>query len=351
MKSRLASTIVESPYWLPFPICTQVGAQLIGASVKEMVCNAQIQAEAILALQEYLDLQIIMTAMDLSIEAEMYGCEVAYSETEIPTVMGKRIRSPMDISELPTPQPGDGRSYVSLETIKKLLTAHGNTHVLGCIIGPFSLAVRLLGASEALELTVTEPHLLETLLEKILLFQINYAKVFRYLGASGILIAEPAAGLLSPRAMSRFSSAYIRELISAVSSDDFSIILHNCGAKPVHLPAILEATAEIYHFGTPMDLQKALTHLGDQAVLAGNLDPYETFVVGFTEDVAARTYHLVETVNSAANFIPSSGCDLPSQTPLQNLKIFIETLKSIPKKVGGHQSTEQLGGFKIPRPS
>lgn len=303
MKSNLVKMILESSSWLPLPICTQTGTQLIGASIRDLVSNTRVQTEAMLALQEYLEIPLLITPMDLSIEAEMFGCEIVYCDNEIPTVVGNAVTSFEDIRAISIPQPGNGRSCVILETVHSLKKYNNKLRILGCMIGPFSLAIRLIGANEALELTATHPEMLEFLLEKLLLFQIEYAKAFLSEGACGILLAEPAAGLLSPRAMSRFSSRYIRQLISIVSNQDFTVILHNCGARLVHLPALLEAEAEIYHFGAPMDLEKAFYQVDKEIILAGNLDPYKIFIEGTESEVKTQTELLLRTSGYAINFI------------------------------------------------
>lgn len=333
MTSNLARMVLESPTWLPLPICGQVGTQLTGSTVKDIVSSPQLQVEAILALQEYLELPLVMTVMDLSIEAELYGCEIIYGDDEIPTVVSTPVRTPQDVQKLSSPQPGDGRSRVSLEAVNLLVKQNQEIKVLGCMIGPYSLAIRLLGANEALEMTATAPEILDTLLEKIIAFQITYARAFRHKGACGVLVAEPAAGLLSPRAMSRFSSHYVRQLITSVQDQFFTVIVHNCGAKNVHLPALFEIGAEIYHFGIHMDLEKAFHLINERVILAGNLDPFGTFIEGNESDVEIKTKNLIKLMSNVPNFIPSSGCDLPAHTPLRNIKTFIQVARSVLKKI------------------
>ena len=94
--------------------------------------------------------------------------------------------------------------------------------VLGGCIGPFSLAARIVGVSEAMELTLTEPELMHVLLEKSAEFLTAYLTSFKRAGAAGVIMAEPAAGLLSPRGLASFSSAYIRQIGIAVGDDRFS---------------------------------------------------------------------------------------------------------------------------------
>jgi len=68
-------------------------------------------------------------------------------------------------------------------------------------------------------------------LEKATSFLIAYAQAFKDVGANGIIITEPAAGLLSPLMCASFSFEYIKKIVDAVQDDHFMVILHNCGNK------------------------------------------------------------------------------------------------------------------------
>jgi uroporphyrinogen decarboxylase len=198
--------------------------------------------------------------------------------------------------------------------------------VFGGCIGPFSLAARLAGVSEAMELTVTEPELMHTLVEKSAEFLTAYVRAFQAAGADGVIMAEPAAGLLSPRAMTAFSSAYIRTLGASVSDGHFALVLHNCAAKLLHLPAVLESGLNCFHFGAPMDIAAALTQVSPEVVLCGNLDPSAVFCQSSPEQVHSRVQELLATTKLFPNYVVSSGCDVPPQTKLENLDALYESL-------------------------
>ncbi len=127
---------------------------------------------------------------------------------------------------------------------------------------------------------------------------------------------------------SKFSSHYVKQIIEAAQSDKFTVILHNCGAKLVHLPKILEANAEIYHFGALMDIGQALEVVEDNVILAGNLDPTQVFHSGSVAEVECRTQALMKLSAGHKNFIPSSGCDIPPQTPVDNLDAFYKVVRN-----------------------
>lgn len=320
--SRFSQLVLQSPVPLAMPIGVYAGLEITGASVRAAVTNPAAQSAAVLALHERFHAPALLTAMDLSAEAETFGCQIRLPDEEIPTVLGRRVTTLAEVEALPTPQPGDGRTAVHLEAARRLAQAN-RAPVLGGIIGPFSLAGRIFGVSEALEATLAEPETLLALLERTTSFLTAYALAFRRAGAWGVIMAEPAAGLLSPRGLAQFSAGFVRRIVDAVQAPEFTVILHNCGAKPAHLKRVLEAGAEINHFGAPMgDMGAALDQAGETVILAGNLDPTAIFHSGTPEEVTTATRALKAAVAGRRNFIYSSGCDLPPGTPIRNLEAF-----------------------------
>ena len=225
------------------------------------------------------------------------------------------------------PQPGEGRTGVHLESVRRLRQTSGASFVLGCCIGPFSLAARLAGVSEAMELTITNQDLMHALVEKGTAFLAGYVRAFHAAGADGLVMAEPAAGLLSPRGLAAFSSAYVRKIAAGVADAEFALVLHNCAASVAHLPAILETGLKAFHFGAPMDLVSALGRVPPDVVLCGNLDPAAVFLQSRPEDVAGRTAALLVATAAHRNFVISSGCDLPAAVPLANLDAFHDAVR------------------------
>lgn len=324
--SRTYQLFKESPVRLAMPVAVYPGIALTGARVIDVVTNAQAQCAASLAIHQRYQAPVVLSAMDLSVEAEAFGCEISMSEHEIPTAVGSLVATLEQARALAVPKVGACRTGVYLETIARLAQAPGRPIVLAGSIGPFSLAGRLTGLSEACGLTLTEPELVHVLLEKCADFLIAYARAFRQAGADGMIMAEPAAGLLSPKGVVEFSSAYVKRIIQAAGRDGFEVILHNCGARPIHLPAILEAGARIYHFGKVMDIAGALGKVPADTILCGNLDPAGVFLQSTPEQVAQKTAALLDATRAYRNFVISSGCDVPPASPIANLDAFFQTV-------------------------
>jgi uroporphyrinogen decarboxylase len=318
--------VLQSPRRLALPIAVYPGLALTGAKVSDIVTNPRAQLDVQVALQQRYHSPFVLSAMDLSAEAEAFGCSLMRSDSEVPTVTGRLVTSLEQAKKLPVPQPGDRRTGVYLEAVRLLRQMAGQPFVFAGCIGPFSLAARLVGVSEAMELTLAEPDLMHALLEKCTVFLTNYIKAFRTAGAQGLIMAEPAAGLLSPRGLSAYSSAYIRRIAAGVTHENFSILLHNCGAKLLHLSAIQETGLKAFHFGRPMDIVGALGKVSADVVLCGNLDPAGVFVPLPPAEITAKVKQLLAATAAHRNFVLSSGCDLPPQTPLASLDAFYDAL-------------------------
>lgn len=326
MKTRFANFILNSPHRVAFTIGVYAGLEMTGATVLDAVTSAQAQADAAWKLHEHFHTPVILTAMDLSVEAELFGCQIRFEEQEIPTVIGRRATTMAEIEALPQPHADEGRTQVNLDAAGMLVEKAGDVPVLGGLIGPFSLAGRIFGVSEALEATALQPEMIHAILQRVTALQIEYAAAFRERGAAGVVMAEPLAGLLSPRGLGKFSATYVKQIVEAVQTEDFAVVLHNCGARLVHLPQILQSGVEIHHFGAPMDILAALEQVQGSVILGGNLDPTAVFYNSSAGEVTQLAETLLADAHTYPNFVLSSGCDIPPGTPVENIRAFYETI-------------------------
>jgi len=330
MTTQFVRSILERENRLALLIGIYAGLQITGSNIKQAVTVGKIQAEAVLAMYERHQTGLLLTAMDLSAEAEAFGCAVNISEEDVPSVTGKVVADIDQARKLEIPAAGSKRTAVHLGAVE-LLAGQKKGMVIGGCIGPFSLAALLMGVNEALKATIMGAEILKLLLEKTTAFLIDYLRMFREAGASGVIMAEPTAGLLSPVGVGTFSSRYVKQLVDAVQHDDFTVIYHNCGARMVHLPKVLEAEASVYHFGKPMDMAAALQMVDPLIVVGGNIDPAGVFRYGSQKDVEQNVVALLKKNAGYKNHFISSGCDLPPDVPLKNIDMFYTTVKRFEK--------------------
>jgi len=321
--SDFTALVLASPTRQVMPVATFPGAKLVGKTIKQMTTNAAIQAEVSLALRAKLGMPWYQSAMDLSVESEAFGATVRMVEDEVPTVIGRLVTDAASIAALQVPKVGSGRTNVYLDTVRLLAAQPGSPFVVAGCIGPFTLAGRLFGVSESLEFSMNEPEAMEALIDKATDFLIAYVSAFKQAGAKALFMAEPTAGLLSPKMLGRFSSPYVKRIITAVEDGQFGVILHNCGAKIAHIPHILASGATALHFGQPMDLPAAARAVPSNVVVCGNLDPSGVFVGMDETTITNKTVALETSLAGLRNVVISSGCDIPPNAPVEHLVAFM----------------------------
>ena len=308
----------------PLPILSFPCVSLLGVSVRELISDSDLQAAGMKAVADRTDAAASVSFMDLSVEAECFGAAVVISDDEVPTVKGRMINDADEADALEVPSVDSGRAPIYIDAIKKATELIGDRPVLAGMIGPFSLAARLLDVSEIMMDCYDDPDMVHTVLEKVTSFLCEYAKAYKMAGANGIVMAEPVAGLLSPMLEEEFSSPYVKQIVGAVQSEDFAVIYHNCGDNvPKMLDSILTTGAAAYHFGNAVDMERdIIAHVPSDVLVMGNIDPAGVLRLGTPEKVKEETLALLEKCSKYENFLLSSGCDIPPMTPWENIDAF-----------------------------
>jgi len=275
------------------PILSFPGAELIGTDVFHVVSDAEMQYKCIKAISEKYPSIVNVTPMDLSVEAEAFGCEIKFTENEVPTVI-KGVISDIDEAEnLSIPNVGDKRTSVYLKAAELAAENIKERPTFAGMIGPFSLAGRLFDMTEIMVAIMTEEEKSHILLKKCTQFLVEYAKAFKNAGANGIIIAEPAAGLLSPQHCQEFSSQYVKQIIDEVQDDFFMVILHNCGNTVNLVESLLSTGAKGFHFGNAVDMGKILPQIPSERIAMGNVDPASVLKNGSVDDVREKSKELL----------------------------------------------------------
>ena len=318
---------INAPTKKALPILSFPGIQLTGHTVDEIVRSGHLQAVCMEAIARKFDTAAAFSLMDLSVEAEAFGSPIHYSGDEVPTVTAALIHDEEEAEALQIPDVGAGRTGECVSGIREVSSLITDRPVLAGIIGPYSLAGRLLDMTEIMILCYEEPEMVETVLDKATEFLVKYAQAFKDAGANGIAIAEPAAGLLSPGLIEVFSTPYVKRICEAVEDDSFMVLYHNCGNVIPLLENIKEIGAGGYSFGNAVDLEETLKVIPEDNIVIGNIDPAGIIRNGTPEQIRKETLSLMERCCKYPNFVIASGCDIPPMTPLENIEAFFQAVE------------------------
>ncbi len=316
-----------------FLILSFPAIQKMGITVRELVQSADLQAQAMKIVADLTPGACAsVSMMDLSVEAEAFGSQVVFSDDEVPTIVGSIVEEEDDAQELEIPKIGAGRTQIYIDAIEKAAKLITDRPVFAGVIGPFSLAGRLMDVTEAMINCYEEPDMVHILLDKVSQFIIQYINAYKAVGANGVVIAEPLAGLLGPDIAQEFSGDYIKKIVEAAQEDDFLIIYHNCGNSVIpQIDSIITNGCRVLHFGNAIDMADVLPLIPDDRIAMGNVDPSSKFRSGTPEAVREDTLKLMNKCAAYKNFIPSSGCDLPPLTPWENIQAFFDAVDEFNK--------------------
>lgn len=312
---------------MSLPIMTHPGIELIGETVKRAVTDGEVHFRAIQAVAERYHTSSCTVIMDLTVEAEAFGAQVKFSEDEVPTVIGRLITDMDSIDKLQIPGLSRGRLPEYLKANRLAVEFMKERPVFAGCIGPYSLAGRLYDMSEIMVAIYIEPDMILALLDKCTEFLIQYCKALKELGTAGVVIAEPAAGLLSNEDCIMYSTVFVKRIVEAVQDDDFTVILHNCGNTGQCTRAMVESGANALHFGNKIDMLEALKECPTDILVMGNLDPVGVLKQGSSQQVAVETMGLLERTKGYDNFVISTGCDVPPLVPEENIQAFFDTIQ------------------------
>ena len=311
------------------PILSFPCVQLLGVSVGELVNDASLQAQGMKKIAERCDTLAAVSMMDLSVEAEAFGAEVRFDENEVPAVTGALVTTMEEAESLAVPDVTAARCGLYQEAIRQACALITDRPVFAGVIGPFSLAGRLMDVTEIMVNCYAEPEMVHAVMEKAAAFLKKYILAYKAAGASGVVMAEPLTGMLSPALAEEFSEKYVREVIEAVQDDEFIVIYHNCGNNVLLMAdSILSVGAAAYHFGNAVSLKDMLGKAPADTVVMGNVDPAGQLKNGTPESVRAETLRIMGECSAFPNFVISSGCDIPADSPWENLDAFFGAVDS-----------------------
>lgn len=302
------------------PLLGAPGVKLSRTTLRQNLVNANIQFTSLSLLLEKFQPDGIFPLMDLTIEPEALGLKVEFPANAPPYVKEHPIKAAKDLVSLKKTWKGiGGRMTVFIQVIRKI-REHFSVLCGAYVLGPFTLAGELTGLTDFLRMVILDPGLAKEILEFATQVVKEYAQELLAAGADFITILDPTSVILSPKQFDEFSAPYIREMV--VNLGGFTI-LHICGTADHLAEKMLETGVCGLSLDSPVDLRQVAERVPEKLVIMGNLDPVAVFLQGTPETVERKTRELLDMMEGVGNFILSSGCDIPLETPLENISAFM----------------------------
>ncbi len=193
MSGRLIDIVRSYDRPMVAPLMGFPGTQLNGTTLKQNTFNWGTQFSTVFALQQRFHPDAMFFFVDLSVEASALGLPVRFPLDQSPSVEEHLVKTAKDLEPFALVDIlADGRVMVYVETMR-LMARYIDGLNGAYVIGPFSLAGLLMGATEAAMATMTEPGLLHQVLRFCSGVISRYARALERAGADMVVILEPSA--------------------------------------------------------------------------------------------------------------------------------------------------------------
>jgi MtaA/CmuA family methyltransferase len=302
-----------------FNIMMTFAAHFINQPLSNYYLDYRVLAEANLAVQSAFDLDILQVISDPYREAADFGLKVEFPLDDLPTAKEPFLKNPQDLQKLRSPEPGTGRRMSDrLEAIRYLRERQGSqVPIMGWVEGALAEAADLRGMLDLLKDLILRPDWVEDLLEQVVMLEIDFAKAQVEAGADIIGLGDAVASQISPRMYRKFALPYEQRIFEAVHQAGAVTRLHICGNTTHILEAMIASGADIIDIDWMVDINQAAEVFTDLAALCGNFDPVAVMLQGTPEEVSQAVLECQE--KGGSRYFSAAGCEIPDQTPQQNL--------------------------------
>jgi len=263
----------------------------------------------------------------LTIEAEAFGCRIQKMKDDYPRIVERIIKSENDLKTLSVPNPHkNGRMPLILESLRLLQKECGHrVPVIGVVCSPFIVASELIGLENILADTLLKPDFVHKLLDVATAACVDYVIEMIEQNIFAVMIENAYMNktFLNVKDCKKFVFNYSEKLGREIKKHGVYVIEHNCSKEP-YLDMSIELNPDILNFGSGdiLTIKKQAPNL----CLMGKVDHAHTVFYGTKYDVYKDAKRCLRE-GGPHGFILSTGCEIPFNAPLDNIRALAEVVK------------------------
>lgn len=301
----------------------------------------ELAAEVTIQPIDILKVDAAILFSDILIPVEAMGMNLEFHEKRGP-VLTPAVRDENAVAKLSVPDPEDKMRFV-MDTIRLLRKElSGRVPLIGFSGAPLTTATYMIEGGTSRNFLNTKkmifqsPELYNSLMKKITLTITEYLKAQIQAGAQAVQLFDTWGGIFSPPDFKEYALPYVKDIITELKG-----WFKTAGVKPVPviyfvgevsglLEEIKTAGADVYGIDWRINLDDAITRLGNIAAVQGNLDPLALFLP--QNKIESRVKDILGRASSARGHIFNLGHGVIPETPADNVIALVEMVHRLSRK-------------------
>lgn len=313
------------------PIVLAHSAVISNISLYDYLQDGELLAQCQIKAYERYGYDAIFAAMDAFVETEAVGSILEFQREHYPKIKRYALTEPFDVERLSVPDPTEaGRMPEVLKAASILREKYNNdVLILGCVIGPMSLAIQLLETEKALYLAIDNPEKFSQILEFSKKVSLTFGKAQIKAGAHLPILFEPSSSpaIVPHQFFREFILSHIKEILTEFKkAGSLANCIHipgNTGSILKYYPELGVNIANFDYYINPLEVKKTLPDI----CFLGNIKSL-SFVESNPEKIALESKKLIKVFNNGGGFILSSGSEIPPYSKPENIKAMVRVAKS-----------------------
>jgi uroporphyrinogen decarboxylase len=298
-----------------------------------MCKTPELAAEVTLQPIDILNVDAAILFSDILIPCEAMGQGLEFHEGRGP-VLSAAIRDEETVSKLFVPDPEETMGFV-MDTIRLLRKElSGRVPLIGFAGAPFTTATYMIEGGTSKNFLNTKmmiyenPVLYRTFMDKVTAAITEYLKAQISAGAQAVQIFDTWGGIFSPADFREHALSYVQKIISELKTwmqnerDEPVPIIYFVGETAGLLEEIRTSGADVYGVDWRINIDDAVSRLGGDVVVQGNLDPLSLFLP--KDKIEKRVQDVLKRASSAKGHIFNLGHGVVPQTSPDNVIALVE---------------------------
>lgn len=341
-KERIESTMAfQEPDRVPvFLTVLSHPSRVIGVTISEMRKNPEIAAKAVIQTSRTYETDCVYIYQDYGLLlGDIKGIKIRIPGDSPPSIEDYRLRNMKTWDDFVPPEfpdvsnPPDNLKILLEGTRLTCDQSGDDIFTCFCVAGPFTLAALLRGVENLCMDIYDNPEGVKELINACTTFSLHTLIAGIEQGATMASIADPTASpnVISPAQFENFVKPSMKSLIDGLCASfpnmKIPVRLHICGDTTRIHHHMIETGADILSLDQAVNLKTAKESTYQRVCLMGNVDPSRLYQ-GTPAEIEEISKRCIEDAKEGGGFILASGCEIPPDCPLDNLKMLIHAART-----------------------